>query len=131
MLVLDPPADLTEARWVTSTYVAVTAIAAAANAAAATMDFARPRWILTNMTRYKVPHSWLPLLGTAKAAGAAGLLVGLAAPAIGALSAGCLVAYFGGAVVTVVRARCWSHLPSPLFFLALAAAPLVLTARAS
>ncbi|WP_246083539.1 DoxX family protein [Nonomuraea diastatica] len=40
------------------------------------------------------PRSWWPWLGAAKAAGAAGLLVGLFVPVIGVMAAICLVAYF-------------------------------------
>jgi hypothetical protein len=71
------------------------------------------------MSRYGVPHGWLWFLGAVKAAGGLGLLVGLAVPAIGVAAAVGLVLYFLGAVGTVVRARCWSHLPSPGLFLAL------------
>jgi hypothetical protein len=63
---------------------------------------------------------------TAKAAGAAGLLVGLFVPVIGVLAAIGLVLYFAGAVVTVVRARWYSHIPYPLVFLAPVAASMAL-----
>ena len=60
-----------------------------------------------------VPRTWWPWLGIAKALGAVGLVVGLAVPAIGIAAAG-LVAYFLGAMVTIVRAGVPSHLPFPL-----------------
>ncbi|HEX6425227.1 MAG TPA: DoxX family protein [Acidimicrobiales bacterium] len=62
--------------------------------------------------------SWWPWLGAAKAAGAAGLLVGLLVPAIGVAAGVGLALYFTGAVITVARARWYSHLPYPLLYLA-------------
>ncbi|MEU4344615.1 DoxX family protein [Nocardia sp. NPDC023852] len=55
---------------------------------------------------------------------AAGLLVGLAVPPIGAAAAVGLVAYFLGAVLTVVWARWYSHIGYPLPYLVLAVASL-------
>jgi hypothetical protein len=40
----------------------------------------RAPWVVHALTAYCVPRSWWPWLGTAKAAGAAGLLVGLVVP---------------------------------------------------
>ncbi|GAB3845637.1 DoxX family protein [Dactylosporangium cerinum] len=99
--------------------VIMSVVTAALTIAAAAADFVRPQWILANMSRYGVPHAWLPVLGAVKAAGGLGLLAGLAVPALGLAAAAGLVLYFLGAVGTVVRARCWSHLPSPGLFLAL------------
>jgi hypothetical protein len=62
----------------------------------------------------------------AKAAGALGLLVGLLVPSIGVLAGICLVLYFTGAVITVVRARWYSHIPYPLIYMAPVASALVL-----
>jgi hypothetical protein len=67
---------------------------------------------------YGVPRSWWFWLGTAKAAGAAGLLVGLVVPVIGVIAAICLVLYFIGAEITVARARWYGHLPVPLLYMA-------------
>jgi hypothetical protein len=107
-------------------YIVVTVLAAAMNAYAAYLDFSRAEWILAFMTRYGVPQSWLFLLAVLKAAGALGLLVGIAFPVIGSAAALGIVAYFVGAIVTVVRARCWSHIAFPAFFLLPAAASFVL-----
>jgi hypothetical protein len=107
-------------------YAAVTVTAAAIYAYTAWIDFTRAPWILDNMTLYGVPHSWLFLLGVLKAAGALGLLVGLAVPLIGVAAAIGLVTYFAGAVVTVLRARCYAHLPFPVLFLLPAAGSLAL-----
>ncbi|WP_343244811.1 DoxX family protein [Streptomyces sp. SID14478] len=83
--------------------------------------FARAEWVIKPMADYDVPASWIPWLGGAEAAGAVGLLVGLAVPAVGAAAAIGLALYFAGAVVTVVRARWFSHVPFPLMY----AAPVV------
>jgi hypothetical protein len=60
---------------------------------------------------------WWPWLGTAKAAGAAGLLIGLLVPVIGVIPGIGLALYFAGAAITVVRARWYSHIPYPLLYL--------------
>ena len=98
-------------------YILVTVLAAAITAYAAYVDFRRAEWVLENMTNYGVPHSWLFLLGVLKAAGALGLVIGIAVPLIGAAAAIGLLAYFVGAIVTVVRARWYSHIGYPLIFL--------------
>ncbi|HEY7597047.1 MAG TPA: DoxX family protein [Actinophytocola sp.] len=90
----------------------------------------RARFVTDSLTAYRVPRSWWPWLATAKAAGGVGLLVGLWVPVIGVLAGAGLVLYFTGAVVTVVRARWYSHVPVPLIYLAPAAASLVLAAVA-
>jgi hypothetical protein len=105
-------------------YVVLTVLAAALNACAAAVDFVRAGWVLENMTRAGVPHSWVFPLGVAKAAGAVGLLVGLAVPALGIAAAVGLVLYYVGAIVTVVRARWPQHVPYPAAFLLLAAGTL-------
>jgi hypothetical protein len=105
-------------------HIAVTLAAAVANLAAGVADLRRAGWIMENMSRYGVPPSWASPLGAAKVAGGAGLLVGLVVPAVGVAAAAGLVAYFVGAVVTVLRARWYSHLVFPAAFLLLAAAAL-------
>jgi hypothetical protein len=57
-----------------------------------------------------------------------GVLVGFWVPVIGLIAAACLVAYFLGAVVTVLRSGIYAHLPIPLVYLALPAAAVVLLA---
>lgn len=90
--------------------------------------FLRARWVTEPLTSYGVPRSWWPWLGTAKAAGALGLLVGLAVPVIGVLAGVGLVLYFTGAVITVLRARSYGHVPFPLIYLAPVVGFLVLRA---
>jgi hypothetical protein len=107
-----------------TSFAAITVLAATANLAAAVIDFMRPRWLLANMASARVPRSWLFSLGALKAAGAVGLLLGFAAPAIGVAAAIGLVAYFVGAVAALVRAHHWRMIASPSTFLLLAMAAL-------
>jgi DoxX-like family len=99
-------------------HVVVTILAAVMVGYSAAAVFLRASWVVEALTAYGVPRRWWPWLGTAKAAGAAGLLVGLLVPAIGLAAGTCLVVYFAGAVVTVVRARWYSHIPYPLVYVA-------------
>jgi DoxX-like family len=99
-------------------HIAVTVLAAAMVAFSAGSTFLHATWIVQPLTAYGVPRSWWPWLATAKAAGAAGLLVGLFVPAIGVMAGIGLVLYFTGAAVTVVRARWYSHIPAPLLYMA-------------
>lgn len=112
-------------------YVIVTVLAAATTAYAAYVDFTGAEWVLENMTNYGVPQSWLFLLGVLKAAGAFGLLVGIGIPLIGSAAAIGLIAYFVGAIVTVVRARWYAHIAYPVMFLLLPAASLALLLASS
>ncbi|RZS32844.1 DoxX-like protein [Herbihabitans rhizosphaerae] len=107
-------------------YVIVTIVGAVMVGFSAVSMFARTPWVVKPMEDYGVPESWLPWLGTAKAAGAAGLIVGLFVPAIGVAAAVCLVLYFIGAVITVIRAKWYSHIPFPLIYMAPAAVSLFL-----
>ncbi|GIH99375.1 DoxX family protein [Planobispora takensis] len=86
----------------------------------------RAEWVVKPLTDYGVPRSWWPWLGAAKAAGAAGLLVGLFVPVIGVLAGICLVLYFTGAVVTVLRARSYSTVVFPLLYMGPVIAALLL-----
>ncbi|MFI6090968.1 DoxX family protein [Streptomyces sp. NPDC051218] len=102
-------------------YVVVTVLAAVMVGFSAVSVFLRAKWVVEPMADYGVPFSWLPWLGAAKAAGAVGLLVGLLVPAVGVAAGIGLALYFAGAVVTVVRARWYAHIPFPLLY----AAPVV------
>jgi hypothetical protein len=106
-------------------------LAAAANTYAAFSDITRPAWILENMKKLGIPESWLPTLGVLKGLGALGLLAGIAIPFIGIAAAAGLILFFLGAVVAVVRARWYPHMPYPLIWLALAVAALVLQLRSA
>jgi hypothetical protein len=90
-------------------YVVVTVLWAAWVGFSAGSVFFRAKWVVHPLADYGVPRSWWPWLGAAKAAGAAGLLVGLFVPVIGLMAAIGLVLYFIGAVATVVRPRVYSR----------------------
>jgi DoxX-like family len=107
-------------------YVVITVLAVVANTYAATVDFARPQWILDNMTRYGVPHSRLFLLGALKALGALGLLAGIGVPLIGVAASVGLALFFIGAIITVVSAHWYTHIRYPAPFLLLAVGSLAL-----
>jgi hypothetical protein len=98
-------------------YVIVTILAAAWVGFSAVSIFIRAKWVVEPLAEYGVPRAWWPWLGTAKAAGAAGLVVGLFVPAIGIAAGIGLVVYFIGAVITVIRARSYRHIPFPLLYL--------------
>lgn len=101
-----------------SAYVIFVLLGAAMAAFSAGSVFVRAKWVVEPLAAYRVPRSWWPWLGTAKAAGAVGLLVGLAVPIIGTIAGIGLVLYFAGAVITVLRARWYSHVPFPLMYMA-------------
>ena len=108
-----------------TTYTVVTVLAAAMTGFSAYAAITGAPWVRDNLVKYGVP-SWLLPLGVVKAAGALGLVVGIGVPVIGVAAALGLVAYFVGAVVTVVRARCLSHIGYPAAFLLPPAASLAL-----
>lgn len=81
-----------------TTYVVATVLTALWVGFSAASVFARAKWVVEPLSEYGVPRRWWPWLGTAKAAGAAGLLVDLFVPVIGILAGTGLVLYFIGAV---------------------------------
>ena len=107
-------------------YVVVTVLSAAWVGFSAASVFLHATWVVGPLADYGIAQSWWPWLGTAKAAGAVGLLVGLFVPVIGVVAGICLVLYFAGAVVTVLRARSYAHIPFPLLYMAPVAASLAL-----
>ncbi|GGV14117.1 membrane protein [Actinomadura cremea] len=110
-----------------TTYVVVTVATIAANAGMAAADFAKAPIVLANSAEVGLPASWVPYLGALKAAGAAGLLLGLVGvPFIGIAAAIGLVLFFVGAVAVHVRTRVFHNLAFPGGYLALAVASLVL-----
>ena len=111
-------------------YVAVTVLAAAANAFSATLDFIRYKQILINMAKVGVSESWITILGILKAAGALGLLIGIGVPLIGIAAAVGLVLFFVAAIITHLRARDYSF-GLAVVFLLLAVAALVLRLTSS
>lgn len=107
-------------------YVVVTGLTALANVIAAAVDFAHNRWVLGNMTELGIPTAWVVKLGWLKAAGALGVVVGIAVPALAIAAATGLVLFFLGALTSVFRVRAWRQLPYPTPMLTLAAGTLVL-----
>ncbi|MFI1183164.1 DoxX family protein [Streptomyces sp. NPDC020799] len=108
-------------------YVTITLVAVVANAGIAVADFSRAGFVLANSAEVDVPPSWLPWLATLKAAGAAGLLLGLlGVRAVGVAAAVELVLFFAGAVAAHIRARVYRNIGFPGAYLGLAAASLVL-----
>lgn len=108
-------------------YLVVTVVTIAMNAAIAVADLCRAKFVLANSAAVGLPPSWLPPLGALKAAGALGLLLGLlGVPLIGIAAAVGLVLFFVGAVLAHVRARVFHNIAFPGAYLALAAASLVL-----
>ncbi|MFD0471264.1 DoxX family protein [Nonomuraea thailandensis] len=99
-------------------YTVVTVLAALWVGFSALSVFISAKWVVEPLAEYGVARRWWPWLGTAKAAGALGLLAGLFVPVIGVLATIGLVIYFTGALVTVARARSYAHLPFPLLYLA-------------
>lgn len=79
------------------------------------------------MNQLGVPVSWLPILGTLKAAGAAGLVIGIGVPPIGVLAAAGLSLFFIAALITHIRAHDHSLGNGvPVIFLVVVLAALVL-----
>ncbi len=108
-------------------YAIITVIAILANAGIAVADFLRAKVVLANSAEVGLPPTWLPWLAALKAAGAAGLLLGLVGvPVIGVAAATGLVLFFIGAIAAHVRARVYDNIAFPGGYLALAAASLVL-----
>lgn len=115
-------------------YVIVTLVAVAANAFSGIAAMLRLRPVMASigpaMERGGIPDSWLVFpIGTLKAAGAAGLLLGLlGVPLIGAAAAAGLVLYFVCAAFAHLRVADYSpqfYLATG-FFLPIAAASLAL-----
>ncbi|MFV2120587.1 DoxX family protein [Streptomyces sp. Act-28] len=108
-------------------YVIITVIAILANAGISVADFLRAGFVVANSAEVGLPRTWLPWLAALKAAGAAGLLLGLVGvPVIGVAAAAGLVVFFTGAVAAHVRARVYHNIVFPGGYLGLAAASLVL-----
>ncbi|MFF0250619.1 DoxX family protein [Streptosporangium sandarakinum] len=87
----------------------------------------RADFVAKPLVEYGVPESWWPWLGAARTAGAVGLLVGLAVPAVGIAAGIGLVLYFLGAVVTVLRARSYKTVVFPVLYLAPVVATVILS----
>jgi hypothetical protein len=108
-------------------YTAVTLVTVLAVGGIAIADVLRARFVLANSAQVGVPQSWLPRLAALKAAGAIGLVLGLAGvPVLGIAAAAGLVLFFIGAIIAHLRARVYYNLAFPGGYLALSIASLVL-----
>lgn len=108
-------------------YVLVTCAAALANAGIAAADFAGAPFVLANASAVGVPPAWIPPLALLKAAGAAGLLLGLLGLRPLGIAAGVgLVLFYIGALAVHVRAGVLHNIAFPGLFLASAAGALAM-----
>lgn len=108
-------------------HVTVTVVTIAANAGMAAADVAKAEFVLANSAEVNLPPSWLPWLAALKAAGAAGLLLGLVGfPPLGIAAATGLVLFYVGALAAHVRARVYYNIAFPGAYGGLAVASLVL-----
>jgi hypothetical protein len=103
-------------------FVVVDVLLALALAVSATFALVHHERVLVAMAKAGVPESKLTMLGSLKAAGAIGLLVGLAVPWIWTGAAVGVVLYFAGAVLTHLRARDYALAPASAFGLLAVAA---------
>ncbi|MGC7100960.1 DoxX family protein [Amycolatopsis lurida] len=111
----------------TVAFFLITGLTAALNAFFAIADYLRAGFVLANSAKVDVPRSWLPMLGTAKLAGALGLVAGLfGLRYLGIAAAAGLTLFFTGAVVAHLRARVLDTMWFPAGILGLSAASLVL-----
>ncbi|QHA02745.1 DoxX family protein [Streptomyces broussonetiae] len=110
-------------------YVTLTCAAVLANAGIAAADLAKAPFVLANSAEVGVARSWIPALAALKAAGAAGLLLGLlGVRPLGVAAGAGLVLFYVGALAVHVRARVLHNIAFPGLFLALAVGALVLAA---
>ncbi|WP_278261562.1 DoxX family protein [Nocardia sp. AG03] len=99
-------------------YVIVTVAAALWVGFSAVSLLRRAPFVVEPLVDYGVPETWWTPLGIAKAAGALGLLLGLAYPPLGIAAAIGLILYFTGAVITVLRAHSYKTVAFPVLYLA-------------
>jgi hypothetical protein len=105
------------------TYLGITILAALANGYAASLNFVGAESVKVVADRVHISRGWMVPFGTLLAAGAVGLLAGLAVPPLGTAAAIGLVLYFICAVTAHLRVRD-SGFGGAVFFLLLAAAAL-------
>lgn len=109
-------------------YIIITLMTVVVNATAAIATFARAKFVVDNLGQVNLPESSIPVFAALQAAGALGLLLGLlGVPLVGVAAASGLVLFFIVAAIVHLRARDYRSLPSPVLFLVLATATLVLT----
>lgn len=86
-------------------YLVSTVVAALANGYAASLNFAGAESVKLVADRVRVSRHWMIPFGSLLAAGAGGLLAGLAVPVLGAAAAAGLVLYFICALSAHIRVR--------------------------
>ena len=106
----------------------VTVLLALMSALSAVLKLMRHPRVLASREAVGFPEAWLPRLAGVELLGAAGVLIGLAVPALGIAAAIGLVAYFVLAIGSHVRAHDMAGVGNPVPFLVLAIAALVLRA---
>lgn len=99
-----------------ATYLAVTLLASAASGSAGIANLIGHDYPKRQADRLRVPRSWMLPLGTLLAAGALGLLAGLAVPVLGTLAAAGLVLYFVCALGAHLRVRDHNLGPWSVYF---------------
>ena len=106
-------------------------VTAAMNAVVGVGGLMRAPFVVANSSQVRVPESWVPALGAAKLAGAAGLVVGLVGIRfVGVAAAIGLTLFFVCAVGRHVQTGVLRTIPFPGLFLSLAVASLVILVRA-
>jgi hypothetical protein len=103
-------------------YAVIAVVLALALGTSAFLTFTRNEKLVGGFAELGVPGAWLPRLALAKAAGAAGLLIGLVVPVIGVAAAIGVALYFIGAVFAHVRAHDYAIAPAVVLGLAAVAA---------
>jgi hypothetical protein len=104
--------------------IAITILAALAYSYAACLNFVGAESVKLVAAKVQVSHRWMIPFGTLLAAGAVGLLIGLAVPALGTAAALGLVVYFICALGAHIRVRD-PHIAGAVSFLVLAVAALI------
>ncbi|MCU1641870.1 MAG: hypothetical protein JWN03_2145 [Nocardia sp.] len=108
-------------------YLVVTLITLVANGFEGVATIIKADFVRQNTAEVRVPVSWLPMLGVAKAAGAIGLLAGLLGlRPLGIAAAAGLTVFFVCAVILHLWTRVVHNIAFPVLFLAFAIASLVL-----
>jgi DoxX-like family len=105
-------------------YVVMTVLAALANSYAAALNFVGAESVKVVAGKVRVSQRWMVPFGILLAAGALGLLIGFAAPALGTAAAIGLVLYFICALSAHLRVRD-PGIGGAVSFLALAVAALI------
>lgn len=105
--------------------VVISGVLAFALVGSAMAKLRRMEQVVVPITSVGVPLDWFPWLAGVELLGAAGLIIGLAVPAVGIAAAIGVILYFVGAVVAHLRAGD-STIAAPAFLAFMAVGALVL-----